>query len=104
MIINPRDFTLARIASAWSTVRSLDEDLRGLMELFHDPEDDTKGRTRAEILESCELGCHALMTYVQAAKEGLSAMSPTELAAGEEDDGDPLEMDDEEEGEDEEDK
>jgi hypothetical protein len=75
-----RDFVLARLAVATNVLAGLREDVDAIVSEMIDPSGDGDGARRMEALENCEIGCHSLLSELQAAKAELAEMSDEELS------------------------
>lgn len=94
-----RDFVMARLAAARAHIGGASDALDELLQLMVDPDEDRKGKRRAELLEAVDAVLGEAATSMQIAQAGWSDCDPAE---GEpEPDDDDEEDDDEDEDDDE---
>ena len=91
---SPRDFVMARLAAARASAEAAIQAIDDAVTLFVNPQDDKKGKERAELVESAleALGCAT--RAAESAEEVLGQVDPLEIEPWD-DDGDD---DDEDEG------
>lgn len=73
-----RDFVMARLAACRAYVAAVSMELDTCLGLFVDPEDDTKGKDRADLLEQIDDDLGAAVIALHAAQEVWEDVDPAE--------------------------
>ena len=94
-----RDYVLARVAVATTTIMDAREQLGEAVQHFISPDDDANGAKRADALEEAEMLIRIAAEAVQNARETMGNLDDDDLAQCELDDDDDDDEGDDQEGE-----